>query len=143
LTQQEVADAVGKSRSAVTNLLRLMKLTSDVRMLLEHGDIEMGHARALLGLEGLKQVSAGNEVVAKGLSVRQTEELVRKWQATTPEKAPKQTQLPNPALDSIATSLSERLAAKVTINQNQKGKGKITIAYDSPEALDTLLNSLK
>ena len=143
LTQQEVADAVGKSRSAVTNLLRLMKLTNDVRMLLEHGDIEMGHARALLGLEGLKQVSAGNEVVAKGLSVRQTEELVRKWQATTPEKAPKQTQLPNPALDSIATSLSERLAAKVTINQNQKGKGKITIAYDSPEALDTLLNSLK
>ena len=143
LTQQEVADAVGKSRSAVTNLLRLMKLTSDVRMLLEHGDIEMGHARALLGLEGLKQVSAGNEVVAKGLSVRQTEELVRKWQATTPEKAPKQTQLPNPALDSIATSLSERLAAKVTINQNQKGKGKITIAYDSPEALYTLLNSLK
>ncbi|MDN2660153.1 ParB/RepB/Spo0J family partition protein [Neptunomonas sp. CHC150] len=143
LTQQEVANAVGKSRSAVTNLLRLMKLTSDVRMLLEHGDIEMGHARALLGLEGLKQVSAGNEVVAKGLSVRQTEELVRKWQATTPDKAPKQTQLPNPALDSIATSLSERLAAKVTINQNQKGKGKITIAYDSPEALDTLLNSLK
>jgi len=143
LTQQEVADAVGKSRSAVTNLLRLIKLTNDVRMLLEHGDIEMGHARALLALDGLKQVSAGNEVVAKGLSVRQTEELVRKWQATVPEKAPKQTQLPNPELDSIATNLSQRLAAKVTINQNQKGKGKITIAYDSPEALDTLLGSLK
>src|SRR5690606_38671021 len=80
LTQQEVADAVGKSRTAVTNLLRLMSLQHEVRTFLERGDLEMGHARALLGLEGDAQASTARTVIGKGLSVRQTEALVRRLQ---------------------------------------------------------------
>ena len=143
LTQQEVANAVGKSRSSVANLLRLMKLTLDVRTLLEHGDIEMGHARALLALDGEDQINAANEVTAQGLSVRQTEELVRKWSEVsthTPKKAEK---IVFPELESIAASLSQDWSTKVTINQNSKGKGKITIAYDSPESLESLLAKMK
>ena len=90
LTQQEVAEAVGKSRSTVTNLLRLMTLQEDVRRLLEHGDLEMGHARALLGLEDAVQSQAARTVVARGLSVRQTEALVRSHQegAQQPREKP-------------------------------------------------------
>lgn len=82
LTQQEVAHAVGKSRSAIANLLRLLQLSEPVRLMLERGDLEMGHARSLLTLEGELQLQLAREVVAKGLSVRQTEELVRKAQQT-------------------------------------------------------------
>ena len=86
LTHQQVADAVGKSRAMVTNLLRLMSLEADVKKLLEHGDLEMGHARALLSLTGAKQVEAARTVVAKGLSVRQTETLVREFEKDKPAK---------------------------------------------------------
>ena len=143
LTQQEVADAVGKSRSAVANLLRLMKLTDEVRTLLEHGDLEMGHARALLGLEGELQQQAAQEVISKALSVRQTEELVRKWQAGDAQPKAKTPKPKDPELESIATQLSRQFAAKVAISQNTKGKGKITIAYDSPESLAALLEQLQ
>ena len=143
LTQQEVADAVGKSRSAVANLLRLMKLTDEVRTLLEHGDLEMGHARALLGLEGELQQQAAQEVISKALSVRQTEELVRKWQAGEQQPKAKTPKPKDPELESIATQLSRQFAAKVAISQNTKGKGKITIAFDSPESLATLLEQLR
>jgi ParB family chromosome partitioning protein len=143
LTQQEVANAVGKSRSSVANLLRLMKLTPDVRTLLEHGDIEMGHARALLALEGEDQINAANEVVGQGLSVRQTEELVRKWAEVSAHKPKKVEKIVVPELESIAESLSKEWSTKVTINQNSKGKGKITIAYDSPESLESLLAKMK
>lgn len=143
LTQQEVADAVGKSRSAVANILRLMKLTPEVRKMLEYGDLEMGHARALLGLEGEQQLRASEEVISKALNVRQTEELVRKWQESGEDKprvkAPKKA---DPQLDQMATDLSRRFATKVAINQNAKGKGKITINYESPEALESILNQL-
>jgi len=110
LTQQEVADAVGKSRSAVANLLRLMKLSDDVRKMLEYGDIEMGHARALLALEDEQQVAAAQEVVGKALSVRQTEELVRKWQAGELIKPARQPKEVNPQLEEIAGNLSKRLS---------------------------------
>ena len=143
LTQQEVANAVGKSRSSVANLLRLMKLTPDVRTLLEHGDIEMGHARALLALEAEDQINAANEVVGQGLSVRQTEELVRKWAEVSAHKPKKTEKIVVPELESIAESLSKEWSTKVTINQNSKGKGKITIAYDSPESLESLLAKMK
>lgn len=140
LTQQQVADAVGKSRSAVTNLLRLMKLNDDVRKMLEYGDIEMGHARALLSLDESLQLPAAEEVVSKALSVRQTETLVKKYQAGIPEKKSKPAQ--DPQLEQIAGDLSRRLATRVSINQNPKGKGRITIAYDSPQALETILANL-
>ncbi|BBB31636.1 ParB/RepB/Spo0J family partition protein [Neptunomonas japonica] len=141
LTQQEVADAVGKSRSTVTNLLRLMKLTGDVRKMLEYGDIEMGHARALLGLDLEQQLLAAQEVVGKALSVRQTEELVRKWQAGDAIKTVRDVKKRDPQLEQISSDLSRRFAAKVSINQSNKGKGKITIAYDSPDALENILKN--
>jgi ParB family chromosome partitioning protein len=143
LTQQEVADAVGKSRSSVANLLRLMKLTDEVRKMLEYGDLEMGHARALLGLQDEQQIAAAQEVVGKALSVRQTEELVRKWQIGEEQKPVREVKKSDPQLDRIAVDLSRRFAAKVQINQNPKGKGKITIAYDSPDALEAILKTLE
>ncbi|MDX2422106.1 MAG: ParB/RepB/Spo0J family partition protein [Amphritea sp.] len=144
LTQQEVADAVGKSRSAVTNLLRLMHLSDEVKKMLEHGDLEMGHARALLTLDTNAQLKAAQDVAGRGLSVRQTEELVRKLresegQATPPPAAKKK----DPQLEQLATELSQRFAAKVAINQNPKGKGKITINYESADALTAILAHLR
>ncbi|MEM5530753.1 ParB/RepB/Spo0J family partition protein [Gammaproteobacteria bacterium AS21] len=142
LTQQEVADAVGKSRSAVTNLLRLTKLTDDVRKLLEYGDIDMGHARALLGLEGELQVSVARDVVAKGMSVRQTEELVRKWQSGALPKQVQEKPTIDDSLKQHSASLATKFATKVDIKQNAKGKGKITISFDNAEKLAAILESL-
>jgi len=142
LTQQEVADAVGKSRSAVTNLLRLTKLTDDVRKLLEYGDIDMGHARALLGLEGELQVSVARDVVAKALSVRQTEELVRKWQSgALPKQSPEKPAI-DESLKQHSANLATKFATKVDIKQNAKGKGKITISFDNAEKLAAILETL-
>ena len=142
LTQQQVADAVGKSRSAVSNLLRLMKLQADVRIMLEHGDLDMGHARALLALEDQQQLEVAEEVVGKGLSVRQTEELVRKWQSGELPREVAAKPAADPALSEFASRLTERLDTKVAIRQNAKGKGKITINFDSPERLEQLLAQL-
>ena len=142
LTQQEVADAVGKSRSAITNLLRLMNLTDEVKRMLEYGDLEMGHARALLGMEGEEQVAAAKEVVGKNLSVRQTEDLVRKLQQkkAEPEKAAKK---PDPMLKDLSNSLSKHLDSKVTISENAAGKGKITIAFDNREKFAAILQLIQ
>lgn len=142
LTQQEVADAVGKSRSAVTNLLRLMNLTDEVKKMLEYGDLEMGHARALLGMEGEQQIDAAKEVIGKTLSVRQTEELVRKLQQK--QEAPaKQPVKPDPLLKDISESLSGRLNSKVTISENAAGKGKITISYDNREKFEAIIKAIQ
>jgi len=141
LTQQQVADAVGKSRSAVTNLLRLMQLTDDVKKMLEYGDLEMGHARALLGLEGEAQLVAAKEVSSKGLTVRQTEALVRKLQAGEPEPTPPKPQ--NSQLEKLASELSSRFSTRVLINENNKGKGKITINYDGEDELNSILQYLQ
>lgn len=140
LTQQQVADAVGKSRVTVTNLLRLMNLNDDVRTLLEHGDIEMGHARALLGLQGEHQSEAARQVAAKGMTVRQTEELVRQWhqQKQTPGKTKA-----DPNIQRLETSLGDRLGAKVELKHNAKGKGKLVINYSSLDELDGILSHIK
>lgn len=142
LTQQEVADAVGKSRSAVTNLLRLMNLSEDVKRMLEYGDLEMGHARALLGLEGEEQISAAKDVVGKTLSVRQTEDLVRKIQQKKDEP-PKPVFKPDPQVEQFAKSLTSHFDTKVAIKQNAEGKGKITIDFDSPEMLESLMSKMQ
>lgn len=142
LTQQEVADAVGKSRSTVTNLLRLMNLTGEVRKMLEYGDLEMGHARALLPLDEEAQIATAREVSGKGLSVRQTEELVRKLQSPEQKEEPKKPQS-DAQLQDWASDLSRRLATKVSISANAKGTGKITIAYDSKESLEAILQNLQ
>ena len=143
LTQQEVADAVGKSRSAVTNLLRLMNLSEEVKKMLEYGDLEMGHARALLVLDDDAQLQIAKEVSGQGLSVRQTEALVKKIQQggePIPEKVKPE---PDPRLSELAGELSIRFATNVAISENAKGKGKITINYDDTETLDAILSLLK
>ncbi|OMH39637.1 ParB/RepB/Spo0J family partition protein [Motiliproteus sp. MSK22-1] len=141
LTQQKVAEAVGKSRTTVTNLLRLMKLTPEVKRMLEYGDLEMGHARALLVLEHDRQIAAAKEVVGRSYSVRQTEELVKKYQAG-PKKAVEKTK-PDPGLKSIEERWSSAIDMKVKISQSEKGDGKLTISYESLEDLDRILGRIQ
>ena len=141
LTQQQVAEAVGKSRTAVTNLLRLLSLTDEVRTFLERGDIETGHAKALLGLAGEVQRDTARQVVDRGLTVRQTEALVRKIQEQAGKPAAKK-----PAIDPNIRRLSERLAEKigvpVTIDHGDKGAGKLVLKYTSLDELDGILAHL-
>jgi ParB family chromosome partitioning protein len=141
LTQQEVANAVGKSRSTVANLLRLMSLREDVRRLVEHGDLEMGHARALLGLEGAQQSQAARSVVGKGLSVRQTEALVR--HLLERKEKPVSDRSIDPNIRHLQDDLSQRLGARVEIRHGVGGKGKLVLAYNSLDELDGILSHIK
>lgn len=140
LTHQQVAEAVGKSRTTITNLLRLNSLNGDVKKLLEHGDLEMGHARALLSLQGEQQSEAARSVVARGLSVRQTEALVRNIQQQK-EKKPKEKI--DPDVKKLQDSLAAKLGAPVQIDHSAKGKGKLVIKYNSLDELDGILNHIK
>lgn len=144
LTQQEVADAIGKSRSTVANLLRLMSLREDVRRMVEHGDLEMGHARALLALEGEHQSQAARSVVTRGLSVRQTEALVRKLleQGQNPEPHEPEPRI-DPNIRSLQDDLSQRLGTRVEIRHGAAGKGKLVLSYSSLDELDGILSHIK
>ena len=142
LTQQEVADAVGKSRTTVTNLLRLMSLQPEARIFLERGDMEMGHARSLLGLSGEQQSAAARAVVGKGLSVRQTESLVRRLQKSGDRKKPGEKAL-DPDIRSLQDELAERLGAQVQIEHTAKGKGRLVVKYGSLDQLDGILSHIK
>ncbi|MBD3669590.1 MAG: ParB/RepB/Spo0J family partition protein [Gammaproteobacteria bacterium] len=142
LTHQDAADAVGRSRVAVSNLLRLLALNEDVKHLLEEGAIEMGHARALLGLSGTRQSEAARIVVSRGLSVRETEHLVRQMlephkSGTSPVPAD------DPNIRRLQDDLSERLGAKVNLQHSAKGKGKLVINYNSLDELDGILEHIK
>ncbi|WP_209328584.1 ParB/RepB/Spo0J family partition protein [Pseudoalteromonas sp. PA2MD11] len=139
LTHQQVAEAVGKSRTTVTNLLRLNNLNEDVKILLEHGDIEMGHARCLLGLEGEAQSDAARLAVAKALTVRETEKLVRSILEPAPKK---EVQEKDPDVKQLEQKLAENLGAKVEINYNKKGKGKLVISYTTLDELDGILSRI-
>jgi ParB family chromosome partitioning protein len=141
LTQQEVADAVGKSRSTVANILRLMTLEEDVRRLVEHGDLEMGHARALLALAGAEQSRTARGVVGKALSVRQTEALVRRLLAERDQ--PKVEKQLDPNIRHLQDDLSRRLGTKVQIHHSAKGKGRLVLAYNSLDELDGILSHIK
>ncbi|NDV90867.1 ParB/RepB/Spo0J family partition protein [Alteromonas sp. 345S023] len=140
LTHQEVAEAVGKSRTTVTNLLRLNNLNDDVKLLVEHGDIEMGHARALLALEGDDQSQAAQVVSGKGLTVRDTEKLVKKL--LEPAK-PKKDKPIDPDVQNLMTRLSENLGAPVSIDHNAKGKGKLVISFSDLQQLDGILSKIQ
>jgi ParB family chromosome partitioning protein len=142
LTQQEVAEAVGKSRTTVTNLLRLMSLNHDVRLMLERGDIEMGHAKALLGLPPEQQSDASKAVAGKGLSVRQTEAMVRKLIENKPLQQHKLAR-EDPDIVRLQESLSERIGARVEIQHTNKGSGKLTLRYNSLDELDGILAHIK
>ena len=141
LTQQEVAQAVGKSRAAVANILRLMSLNSEVKKMLEYGDLEMGHARALLPLNETDQLEVARTVTAKGLSVRQTESLVRRIQQQKQDGG-KTTKRLDPNIKQLEDELSERVGARVIIQCNAKGKGKLVISYNTLDELDGVLEHI-
>ena len=140
LTQQQVADAVGKSRTTVTNLLRLINLSLDARVMLERGDLEMGHARALLALNQDQQSQAARSVVGGGLSVRQTEALVRRLLA---DPKPKSQEQKSPDIRQLEQSLAEKLGASVSVQHSAKGSGKLVLKYSSLDELDGILAHIK
>lgn len=141
LTHDDIAKAVGKSRVSISNLLRLLHLETKVRHMLEQGDLEMGHARALLSLQDQKQLEAANIVVDRGLSVRATEELVRKWLKSAPTLTAKTTK-PDPDVLQLQAQLADKLGAAVKIQHGAKGKGRLVIQYHSLEELDGILQHM-
>lgn len=141
LTQQQVAEAVGKSRVTITNLLRLIGLPEEIKTLLSHGDLEMGHARALLGLPLERQVEGARHVVARGLTVRQTEALVRHW-LSSKEKVVEPVKS-DPDISRLEQRLAERLGAPVQIKHGQKGKGQLVIRYNSLDELQGVLAHIR
>jgi ParB family chromosome partitioning protein len=140
MTHQLIADAIGKSRATVTNLLRLMELHPEVKKLLLNNQLEMGHARALLSLEGLKQVAIANKVVKEGLTVRATERLVKESQAEP--KIQKAKVVDNDTLR-LQNDLTAKLGAKVIIDHKENGTGKLVIAYSSLEELDGIIGQIR
>lgn len=142
LTQQQVADAVGKSRSAVTNLMRLASLESEVQQLLERGDLELGHAKCLLALEGAKQINAARTVASVNMTVRQTEALVKKLLSGDQAK-PSPEGSSSPDIKHLEDQLSEKIGAPVKIQHSAKGAGKLIFKYNSVDELDGILAHLK
>ena len=141
MTHQEAADAVGRSRAATSNLLRLLNLPQPVQALLLDGKIDMGHARALLGLEGPRQQQAAHQVVARGLSVRQTEQLV--YDLLNPKKKQPRKLKTSRDVQRFAEELSDKFGTKVEIKPGKKGSGKLVISYSNHEHLDDLLSKFK
>ena len=135
LTHDEIATHVGRSRAAVTNLLRLLGLTPEVRELLDTGRLEMGHGRALLGIADPRaQTALAREVVARALNVRETERLVQRHGQPAPLKA-----APDPDVETLERRLTETLGARVRIQARRAGAGRITIDYHSMDELEGLL----
>ena len=142
LTHQQVADAVGKSRSAVSNLLRLNELNTTVKQWVESGDLEMGHARALLALDGGQtQIDAAKHIVANSLTVRETEKLIK--QLLSPSKPVTQAQKMEVNTEKFVQKIAETLGAKVTLKQSDPNKGKLIIHYHSLAELDGIAAHIK
>jgi len=142
LTHDRVAQGVGRSRSAVTNILRLLSLGSVARNLLEEGKLEMGHARALLTLDGNDQDTAAKAVVSRRLSVRQAEELVKQLRTRPGGRKKKKKSGPDPDVQRLQDELSERLGTNVNI-KHKRGRGQLIIDYHSLEELDGLLSRIR
>ena len=144
LTHQQVAQAIGKSRTSVTNLLRVLELNQDVREHLELGRIDLGHAKVLLGLSDARQSEAAAQVVMLGLSVRETEKLVRRMLGEDPAGKPKAEAVKlDPDVQRMLIDLSDRLGARVDLKQLDSGKGKLLISYNSLDELDGILAHIK
>lgn len=144
LTHQQAADAVGRSRAAVSNLLRLLELAPEVCERLERRELEMGHARALLGLENRrKQVELATLVVTKSLSVRETEALVRRMTAPADAPAAPPSRSLDPNIRRLQDDLSEKLGAKVSIEHSSSGKGRLVLSYNSLDELDGILGHIQ
>lgn len=143
-THEQVATALGRSRTTVTNLLRLLSLTDEVKAMVFDKKIEMGHARALLGLDGADQVLMAKEIVAKGLSVRQTEDAVRKMKDEKDEKQSKKRVVIKTRDDIILEeALADTLGAVVKLTANQKGKGRIVIEFGNLEQLQGIVDHIQ
>jgi ParB family chromosome partitioning protein len=141
LTHQQVADAVGKSRTSVTNLLRLIALDSEVKKLLENGDVEMGHARSVLSLEPLQQREIAQQVVAKSLSVRQTEALVRRL-LEDKNKTPSSGAVVSTDIQKLEEDLGQKIGVPVMVQHNAKGRGRLILKYNSLDELDGILKHM-
>jgi len=140
MTHQAVADAVGKSRTNVTNILRLLKLNTDVRVLVENEKLEMGHARALLTLDPEKQSHAAHIIISRGLSVRETENLIRKMMSESSDDFSEKSE--PIVLHTLQDRLMQKLGVKVSVTQNAQGRGKLTIRYRNEKELEGLLARL-
>lgn len=142
MTHAMAAEAVGRSRAAVSNLLRLLELTDEVKGLVEHRELEMGHARALLGLDSKRQqAEVGSLVAKKKLSVRETEALVRRMQSPAPS-GEHESAARDPNTRKLEGDLSDKLGAKVQVQHSASGKGKIVISYHTLEELDGILEHI-
>jgi len=144
LTHQQAADAVGRSRASVSNLLRLLDLTDKVKAMLESRQIEMGHARALLSIsDKTQQFDAARQVVRKGLSVRETERLVRRVLGNAAGRKAKPAATQNADIRRLEIEVSEKLGAKVRVDHTSKGSGKLVISYNSLDELDGILKHIR
>ena len=141
MTHQKVAEAVGRSRTAVTNLLRLLTLNEEVRKMLEQGRMDMGHARALLALDGKAQSQAAHQVVQRQLSVRETEQLTRRLAARPAGR--KHARTSDPDIRALQQKLSEKLGARVRIHHGRRGKGRLSIEYNSLDELEGILTRIR
>ena len=145
LTHAEAAEAVGRSRAAVSNLLRLQELSDKVLPMLEARQLEMGHARALLSIsDASQQYDAARQVVKKGMSVRETERMVRHMQNNAGKKKPtKSAASGNADIRRLEMEVSDKLGAKVRVDHSKKGSGKLVISYNSLDELDGILKHIK
>jgi ParB family transcriptional regulator, chromosome partitioning protein len=143
MTHQQASEAVGRSRAAVTNLLRLLELTDAVKDHVERGDLEMGHARALLALKGVAQTDAARRVVARHLSVRDTENLVRRLLKENGGSPAKGGHRVDPNIRQLETELTQKLGAKVSVEAGSGGKGRLVIHYTSLDELDGILRRIR
>jgi ParB family chromosome partitioning protein len=142
MTHQQAAKAVGRSRAAVTNLLRLLDLSPDVKRMVEIRELEMGHARALLGIsDAHAQLAAARTVVSRGLSVRETERLVKRVSAPSADSVV--TKKPDPNVARLEADLGDRLGARVQLRQGTKGSGKLVISYNSLDELEGILAHIR
>jgi len=141
MTHQAVAEAVGRSRAAVTNLLRLLDLHEEVKVMLNRGDLDMGHARALLGLPPARQVTLADVIISRGLSVRATEKLVREDKQPAKKALPEKHRDPDIVL--LEKSLGDTLGAAVVIRHQPGGGGRLEINYHSVEELEGILAHIR
>lgn len=145
LTHAEAAEAVGRSRAAVSNLLRLQELSDKVKPMLESRELEMGHARALLGISNaVQQLDAARQVVRKGLSVRETERLVKRMlDKATSKKPANEASSGSADIRRLEIEVSEKIGAKVRVNHTKKGSGKVVISYNNLDELDGILKHIR
>jgi len=141
LTHQECADTVGRSRASVSNLLRLQDLREEVKNFLDKGEIEMGHARCLLSLNADQQLHVAQQVIKKGMSVRETEAMARRL-LNPPEKTTTSAEV-DPNIQNLENNLSEKLSAKVHFKHGKNGKGQLVISYNSLDELDGILDHIQ